>query len=1321
MLPTRGSRHDARRRMGKQTLSRSSSWLGSLKTIFSAPLSWLQSSGDFEDTPGKRRRNPQVAERDDREYDEGESRAKRKRVHSPELLVEVQQQQQRQQRQVPPTSGYLDVPEQLIPPPTAPPRVRQPIWHGRSASAIVPSSSRQQVRGVHDVRHDRHSHSPLALSFSQPAGLARMQSMDPPSRDAAFGPFPLSRDVSMESVGRAGARDVTMSPSRTPFHLRARESLTPQPSGQAFGPQPHRRSRDPSEPPPLVALMSNPVFVKPPPKQASMQTQALAQQPTMTLGSLVESQERSRSPLRQHSALLISRSGSMSDVPSSSGYFRPINAAEKALHDLDVYKTPLLPSRLRGSTTIPDMFKQKRLSTPVPMRRDRGDKPRLGMSKDKGKEDGSGKPYAGQSGMKKLLARRRMEEEEEHERERQAAIQDDSREEEQAETEREEARRAEPKSPEMQRRTQAPALSRLAVPDLSSIPATRRESSLRVGRSKASRNHPSPITRPKNKFSAVFDEDESEEQMLTSEETSTEEPQSKPSMFAPPADFSFAKDVAPLKLDTSNAKEPPIASLPFSLSKPSIPSVSDISSSATAKPIEEPAKSPTSVFVKLAQPPTVTVPTVTAGSAPGTSASAPPISHFEAMPTIALTPPTPRPPGASMSLVSSDSATRTALSSASVSAPPAATASIPNFFANSSIFTKSGVNVAPPAATTPVTAAVMSTFAGEKPKEGAGAVPLQVPSISILGDGPTKSTTNVERTASPFGHVARPASASVDVTGQPVSVYGASIATEGSKSVFGTTSTEPAPSPLGGTPATVAVQATTPTLASPELAEQPSNQPFSPGTPAKSSESSTPVSQSFGFGAPAKPAEVPTSASQLFNFRGTTKPVEPPTTLAPPFTFDKPAEPKSEVKAITSSEAPKSSLFVSAPSFGEFGVSSTSGTGAPKSVFSFGQPAATSTNVTATVEAPKPVFNTGTSGSFTFGQPTSSEPSEMPAPAKSPFTFNATPATPPVTSTEKPTFSFGPSSALAAPSSSDSILSNGSTGNGADVPSKPFIFGSSVEHTRSITPPRHDQEVRMDESPTRNNGMDVNGNGKQETLKVSTGFSFGTPSASAGVSPFGQNNQNGPAPFSFLNAGSSNPFGSKTEAKPESNQGTYQSISTSFAFGQKASETAQPPASPGIFGSSAPFTQTATPSSPAFSFGPSAAPGGPFAQTAGSSGSTPVSPSTFNAPAPFSFGTTPTSATAPSNPFGFGSQPASPASANAGLPTASGPSNTLFTFGQSSPATAQSPASTFGSAPSQPPSGGALFTIGSASAPSPTTGPGGRPTKKLPNRRGLKR
>ena len=266
----------ARRRAARGQLARSGSLFGTLKNIVTAPLAWLSSQDDFEDTPGKRRRNVKAVEHEEGSDSDDRPSAKRKRVDSPEPQSAPIRQPTR-----PVTQGYLDVPENLIPKQTVPrQRLTAPASHVRSSS-FTPSLS---VPAIQEAFPARRTASPaMTASYSQPAAIQRTQSMDPP----AYRPISLSRDVSMEDgIAGSAPRDVTMSPTRkTAFQLRPRNSLTPQPSGQGFGPLPQQRGRDASEPPPLAALISNPVFVKPPPQTQQSQVE----QPLTTLGSLAES------------------------------------------------------------------------------------------------------------------------------------------------------------------------------------------------------------------------------------------------------------------------------------------------------------------------------------------------------------------------------------------------------------------------------------------------------------------------------------------------------------------------------------------------------------------------------------------------------------------------------------------------------------------------------------------------------------------------------------------------------------------------------------------------------------------------------------------------------------------------------------------------------------------------------------------------------------------------------------------------------------------------------------------------------------------------
>lgn len=254
---------------------------GTIKSIVNAPFSWITGHNEFEDTPGKRRRNPEVVDREQREQDGGEGRAKRKRVHSPQPDL-----QPSHQHSLPPNvsqqqSGYLDMPESMVRAPGK--KGQHTSSHARSASVAVGTRS--------DLRLPRFSHSPAPRSsIAQAVAIGRTQSMDPPGVRVPPITIPraISRDISMGDIPRASSiRDITISPTRTQFAMRSHSSMTPQLSGQDFGPAPMRRERNPSEPPPLEALMSNPIFVRPPP---ASQRQELQRQPTLTLGSLAEGQ-----------------------------------------------------------------------------------------------------------------------------------------------------------------------------------------------------------------------------------------------------------------------------------------------------------------------------------------------------------------------------------------------------------------------------------------------------------------------------------------------------------------------------------------------------------------------------------------------------------------------------------------------------------------------------------------------------------------------------------------------------------------------------------------------------------------------------------------------------------------------------------------------------------------------------------------------------------------------------------------------------------------------------------------------------------------------
>ncbi len=389
---------------------------------------------------------------------------------------------------------------------------------------------------------------------------------------------------------------------------------------------------------------------------------------------------------------------------------------------------------------------------------------------------------------------------------------------------------------------------------------------------------------------------------------------------------------------------------------------------------------------------------------------------------------------------------------------------------------------------------------------------------------------------------------------------------------------------------------------------------------------------------------------------------------------------------------------------------------------------------TAEMSVPKPLFGGRT---FSFGQ--EKEPEE--AKLSSPFSFGAGTLTTTIAEAKSPTtsiFTFGqtaptsgvatiPASGTAAPPIAFSF-SGGSAGT--DVTNKPpFTFGvpsaqQQSEIQRPVTPPRSlDQEVRMEESPSRDMQLNDNGN-----MAATFSFAAGSNGVNGSSSLFGgsqvtaatSSTSSTTSPFTFgvSTPSVSNPF---TQKKPEESRpfGGFgaPAINTSFSFGQQQKDETRPLSAGDLFA----FVQTPTSSTntiTAFPFGaPTPVSTNPFASVTGSA---PSSPSTFNQPTPFTFGAPPVAPVASSSAFTFGSQPASPA----GGPNLSLPQPSVSTtfgngggFGQtpspSSPFTAALPL-----APSMSSGGTPLFTIGAAPAPSPA---GQRQIKKLPRRGPVKR
>ncbi|KAJ7771812.1 hypothetical protein B0H16DRAFT_196549 [Mycena metata] len=580
-----GARRPAATHLRRPLARSNSSLLGTIKNIVTAPLAWFATTEDFEDSPdpkGKRRRHTASHSAPAADDNEGPPRSKRARVKSPDSQIQFHPEPQ---YVAPPYSqpsmGYLDPPSSVF-------NNQSNFYRSNSVNITAPTLNQ--------------------FNPSNRSGLSRTMSIDPPHnpisfpRDTIMNFTPLERDTSMEAsfirTSSSIPRDLSMPLPTTRTSIRPRSSLTPQPA----------QPREVSEPPPLSSLAQKPIFVRAPPeshRRLSSQSSS-----SSTLGSLVESQRSTRSPMRQHSSLLFG-SGSQSQAAESSSARQPA-AAERALHELDIYKTPLLPtrSRLRSSpdASLPsnsskaadasDMFRPRRSSQLLLMRDDRrasgsGRRVSYGFldteepkEKEKKPKVNETKPYAGEGGMKKLLARRMKEVEEDEGGDSQAQFKapgdrpDESR-------------------PEI---SQPPPLP-LPLPPLASTSdwqkpephSTSSGSSLRVGRTKTSRSHITRPGRPTKKFSAAF-EDDIEEFMDDGEDNEREkdlqelkEAASKLPTFDIPPGFSFAKEpnAKPVEHD-ANAKEPPIATLPFSFGKPSVPS-------ETVDPLSAPKDTPAAI------------------------------------------------------------------------------------------------------------------------------------------------------------------------------------------------------------------------------------------------------------------------------------------------------------------------------------------------------------------------------------------------------------------------------------------------------------------------------------------------------------------------------------------------------------------------------------------------------------------------------------------------------------------------------------------------------------------------------------------------------
>ncbi|KAL0947309.1 hypothetical protein HGRIS_013428 [Hohenbuehelia grisea] len=1227
MLPTISSSSSSSRRQGsrnrpKASRSKSSALLGAIKNIVTAPLSWFNNTDDFEQNPdpqGKRRRiadsNKESIHEDTQVSDAVEEgiapRVKRMRVHSPDR------------------QAYLDPPQAAFARNMASPS-RNPMQRTMS---IDPQST------------------PRGMSMSA------LPELSP-------GPFSfrtVSRDLSLPPA----------SPSRIGF--RSRTTVTPQP--------PSDLRRDVSEPPPITSLMQHPAFVRPPqPEQP--------RQDAITLGHLADYQRDSRSPSRSHSLLFPQH-------PAQSAYattsrLPPIRAqtpVQKAIHELDIYKTPLIPSRLRATTPslraydinsivsqdansgAPDLFKKRH---PILMndrqRRTSGSK-RKGRDDDnegKRKNVNETKPYAGEGGMKKLLARRKAEDEA-MAKSRRKGFRDESEDEDVSdEDDRMDGELSSKKQSRLKRVAEVDEehaeeikVTTTAVPDIPPLPPKQPTdwyaaaskasgpsalggSSLRVGRTKASRNHiarPSaPAARRPNRFSAAFEdvddsigeEVEESERKRQEEFAELESASKKAPVFNIPAGFSFAQEAPPLTQSDSRAADPPIVALPFSFGKPSAAEATpkapepEASTSAGAAPVSLTAKPPAAPVSAFQFPAAAAAPLVKPAELPTTQKPA-------------------------------------------ESAPGSG---VPNFFAKSSMFSQP---TPPPASALPPT--------------GFNLGPSPAPSAPG-----TPKVAALEPAQNPFAISAPEPPKTADLGASP--------------GLFGSTTkvveASAAPSTFGGF-----------NFGQDNSSSAPQEQNKEAAAPAPSSSSQAPSPFSFGSTTSAPSAFASSSAAPSstspFSFG---KPANETAPAAPAIAeqLSVPSNPAKEASPVPFSFGNSASATPPNP------VTETKPESSP--VFTFKQPAASS--------APKPLFGTSDSASiFSSGNKMEAAQTQNapPAPASTPFSFGSAPATPPAVE-KKPAFSFG-APAVASPSTASTGFSFGGGGSAAsDVSNKPpglgFGFGAPVSlapSARPSTPPKPAQEdegMRMEESPTRDLQVPASGTTNQPRPTLGTG---------AGSFPFGSMN-NGPTPSNSFSFGapqttSSTLFGGSQPpaAAPEAPKSSFSfgtpaqtpstaSPSSPFSFGQaKAPEPPRPSTTGGFSFGSAPSSAAPTSASP-FSFGaPAPAAANPFGAP---SASAPGSPSTFNQSTPFSFGgVAPAPTPAASQSFSFGSsQPASPATGSTNLPQTSGG------FGSN----AGTPAPAFGGGASAP-SGQSLFTIGAAPAPAP----GQRQIKKLPRRPGAKR
>jgi nucleoporin NUP1 len=169
-----------------------------------------------------------------------------------------------------------------------------------------------------------------------------------------------------------------------------------------------------------------------------------------------------------------------------------------------------------------------------------------------GKVNGT-KPYAGEGGMKKLLARRRKEAEEER-KEKYEAMDEDEEVEEEKDSDQPRVDTVVGLDGSL-KQEQTPKIVPVLPPAATSnstVLKKQEHSSLRVGRTKTSRNHISrPVSRAKNRFSARCDEDDGDEadDVGSNDQTMLEEAAKNIPVFNIPSGFTFAQEVRALGIE----------------------------------------------------------------------------------------------------------------------------------------------------------------------------------------------------------------------------------------------------------------------------------------------------------------------------------------------------------------------------------------------------------------------------------------------------------------------------------------------------------------------------------------------------------------------------------------------------------------------------------------------------------------------------------------------------------------------------------------------------------------------------------------------------